>query len=302
MTRQTLAMPSAARRRPFVSTVARAAVNAPVAAVAAGVVLLLLFAAAFPSFIAPHDPAAQDILHRLNGPSRTHLLGTDHIGRDILSRVIYAVHVAMKVSLPAVGVAVVLGSVLGLAGGYIGGWIDNVVVVVIDAIQSLPAVVLALALLSALGPHLWSLIVVIGLAFTPGYARVTRGLVLNARRTDYVDAERALGASVLRVVMLHIVPAVFAPLLIVIAIDIPAAITIETGLSFLGLGVQPPTPSFGTMLYDGFQYVRVSPWAVLFAGLTLMLATLAFTLLGEYFRDLADPRTAKTLSTKLQRA
>ncbi len=235
------------------------------------------------------DPAAQDIPRRLEGPSFEHPLGTDHLGRDLLARLVIGARIALGVAVPAVVLAMVVGLILGLAAGYLGGRVDSVVIVVTDALQAFPAVVLALAILALLGPSLRNVIVVIALAFAPGYARVARASVLAIKQNVFVEAERALGASSARIVLSHILPNVIAPMLILMAIDLPVAVTIEAGLSFLGLGVPPPTPSWGVILSDGFARVREAPWPVLGAGLTLMVTTLGFTLLGEALRDRLDP-------------
>jgi peptide/nickel transport system permease protein len=182
--------------------------------------------------------------------------------------------------------------VLGTVAGYVGGWLDNVLVVVMDTLQAFPAVVLALALLAVLGPSLRNVIIVISVSFTPAYARVVRALVLSIKELPFVEAERALGARGPRIVLAHVLPNVFAPLFILLAMDIPGAITIEAGVSFLGLGVQPPAASWGVILADGFDRVRDTPWPIISAGAALVVATLGFTMLGEMLRDEIDPRVS----------
>jgi peptide/nickel transport system permease protein len=255
------------------------------------VVGLVVVALAAP-LLAPYDPAAQDIASRLQGPSLSHLLGTDQLGRDLLSRLMFGTRIALGVALPAVLSALVIGLVLGLVAGYIGGRTDNVLLVILDTLQSIPAVVLALILIALLGSSLGNVIVVIAAAYIPNYARVSRALVMSTKEHPFVEAERTLGASSPRIVGIHILPNIIAPLFILVAMDVPYAITIEAGLSFLGLGVHPPTPSWGVILSDGFQRVREAPWGVIWTGVTLMVATLGFTLLGEALRDTADPRVA----------
>lgn len=235
------------------------------------------------------DPATQDIVRRLEGPSTTYLLGTDHIGRDLLARLVTGARIALGVAVPSVVIAMTFGLLLGLVGGYLGGRVDNAVIVVTDALQAFPAVVLALTLIALLGPSLRNVIIVIAIAFAPGYARVARASVLAAKQNVYIEAERSLGAGDARIIGVHILPNVIAPLLILMAIDLPVAITIEAGLSFLGFGVPPPIPSWGVILNDGFPRVREAPWPVIWAGLALMLTTLGFTLLGEALRDRLDP-------------
>ena len=193
-------------------------------------------------------------------------------------------------AVPAVLGALIAGLVLGVLAGYVGGWLDNALIVVMDSLQAFPAVILALVLLSLLGSSLGNVILVIAVAFTPNYARVSRALVLALKQNQFVEAERALGASPPRLVLVHVIPNILAPLFILLAMDLPSAITTEAGLSFLGIGVQPPTPSWGVMLSSGFSRVQDSPWGVLTPGLALMIATLGFTLLGETLRDVFDPR------------
>ena len=254
------------------------------------VVGILVLVAAAPSLFAPDSVDGQDIPARLQGPSWSHLTGTDEIGRDLLSRLIFSCRIELGVAIPSVLGALILGLILGVIAGYRGGMLDNALIVVMDSLQAFPAVILALVLLALLGSSLQNVIIVITVAFIPNYARVSRALVLALKNNQFVEAERSLGASPLRLVLVHIVPNILAPLFILLAMDIPSAITVEAGLSFLGLGVQPPTASWGVMLADGFARVQDSPWGVIAPGVALMLATLAFTLLGETLRDVFDPR------------
>ena len=254
------------------------------------VVIGLGLAAALAPLVAPYDPAAQDIANRLQGPSQSHLLGTDHLGRDLLSRIIFGARVELGVAVPAVSAALVLGLLLGVTAGYLGGRVDNVLIVVMDSIQAFPAVVLALTVLALLGPSLRNVLFVIALTFSPQYARVARASVLALKQDPFIEGARALGASSLRVVTVHVLPNIVAPLFILLAMNIPSAIAVEAGLSFLGVGVQPPTASWGVILAEGFERVRDAPWPVLSTGLALILATLGFTLLGETLRDAIDPR------------
>jgi peptide/nickel transport system permease protein len=254
------------------------------------IVVGLIILAVVPGVFAPYEPDAQTISDRLQGPSMDHLLGTDRLGRDTLSRLIYGVGIALIVALPAVLSALVIGLLLGIVAAWRGGLIDALLVIVMDVLQAFPAVILALALLALLGPSLRNVIIVISIAFIPNYARVSRALVFSAKANQWVEAERALGASTLRIVFTHILPNILPPLLILMAMDIPSAIVIEAGLSFLGLGVQPPTPSWGAILSDGFQNIMQSPWGVVFASIILMITTLGFTMLGETLRDIVDPR------------
>jgi len=256
------------------------------------VVACLLVVVAFAGTIAPYSAAAQDIPARLQGPSWHHLLGTDQLGRDLLSRILFGVRIELKVAVPAVVAAWVFGEALGLVAGYLGGVVDNVLMVVMDTLQAFPAVILALTLLALLGPSLIDVIIVIAVSYAPGYARVTRASVLGVKQDTFVEAERALGAGKSRITFVHILPNIMPPLFILSAMNLPSAIATEVGLSFLGLGVQPPTPSWGVILADGFTYVEAAPWAVLWVALFLMVTTLGFTTLGERLRDVVDPRLA----------
>lgn len=248
--------------------------------------------------IAPYTAGAQNIADRLQGPSAAHLMGTDHLGRDLLSRIILGARIELGIAVPAVLAALTFGLLMGVVSGYLGGRVDNAMIVVMDSIQAFPAVILALALLALLGPSLRNLIIVIAVSFSPQYARVARASVLKLRQEPYVEAEKSLGASNLRIMAVHILPNIIAPLFILSAMNIPGAITIEAGLSFLGLGVQPPTPSWGVILAEGFERVRESPWPVIATGLVLVVTTLGFTMLGETMRDTIDPRLAGTLEER----
>jgi peptide/nickel transport system permease protein len=249
--------------------------------------LIVLLAGA--EVIAPYGDNRPDTANRLQGPSAAHWLGSDHLGRDLFSRLVYGTRVAMGVALPGVLGALAVGLSIGLVAGYVGGWLDSVVLVLLDTVQALPAVVLALAVLALLGPSTGNVIGVIIIAFAPGYARVARAQVMAVRTNQYIEAARALGASTPRILLTHALPNIIAPLLVLVAMDLPGAITFEAGLSFLGLGVRPPTPSWGVILADGFQRIRESPWAVLWASTALAVTTLGFTLFGEARRDLLDP-------------
>jgi peptide/nickel transport system permease protein len=266
----------------------------PAGAFGLSVVGALVVLATFGPTIAPRNPDSIDILSRLSGPSAHHLLGTDQLGRDLLSRLIDGARIALEVAVPAVLCALAIGILLGLLAGYAGGIVDNALIVVLDTMQAFPWVVLALALITLLGPSLTNLVLVLTVGFIPPYARVTRALVLSITKNPYVEAERALGASPFRVGFFHVVPNLLAPLTVLAAMDLPSAIAGEAGLSFLGLGVAQPTPSWGNILNDGFTYVRESPWAVLWPGLTLMIVTLALTLLAETARDIVDPTLSGT--------
>jgi peptide/nickel transport system permease protein len=236
----------------------------------------------------------QDIPSMLQGPSPAHWLGTDHLGRDLWSRIVYGARIALGVAIPSVSIALLGGVTIGLIAGYVGGIVDDITLVFLDSIQAFPAVILALTILALLGPSLINVVLVIGLAWTPGYARIVRAQVLTTKQNQYIEVERSLGSTQARILVSHILPNIIAPLLILAAMDLPVVITFEAGLSFLGLGVRPPTPSWGVILADGFNFIRNSPWPITWSGLTLIITTLGFTLFGETLRDVLDPSLSGT--------
>ncbi len=266
----------------------------PLGALGFLIVFIFMLMVIFAPLIAPYDFAQQDIPSMLQGPSPEHLFGTDHLGRDLLSRLIYGTRIALGVALPAVSVALSAGLVLGLIAGYAGGIVDDIALVIFDSIQAFPSVILALAILALLGPSLVNVVLVIGLTWTPGYARIARAQVLRTKQEPYIEVEKSLGASQGRILFFHILPNIIAPLLILAAMDLPVVITFEAGLSFLGLGVRPPTPSWGVILAEGFNFIRQTPWPITWAGLTLIITTLGFTLFGETLRDVLDPALSGT--------
>jgi peptide/nickel transport system permease protein len=266
----------------------------PLGALGAVIVAVFLFLVLFAPLIAPYAYDEQHLTRLLEGPSRDFLLGTDQLGRDLLSRIIYGARIALITAVPAVMISVIGGVLLGLLSGYLGGVVDDGTVVLLDSIQAFPSVILAMAILALLGPSLVNEILVIGIAWIPAYARITRAQVFSAKNQLYVEAERSLGASSPRILFTHILPNVLAPLLILAAMDLPVVITFEAGLSFLGLGVRPPTPSWGAILSDGFDFVRNSPWPIIWAGLALAITTLGFTLFAETLRDVLDPKLSGT--------
>ena len=255
------------------------------------VTLFILMAVAAP-ILAPYDPLALDVRAKLQAPSLAHWLGTDQLGRDTLSRIIYGARTALTIALTAIGLAGSIGILLGLIAGYGPRWLDAALVLIFDALNSLPMMMFALAIITVLGPGTGTLILVVVLVSIPGYARLIRAQTLSLRSADFIVAEQAIGASTPRILLLHLLPNVFGPLCIVLSMDIPVVIMLEAGLSYLNLGVKPPTPSWGNILYDGYTAIRTSSTLVIAAGAPLVLATLGFTFLGEGLRDALDPRFA----------
>ncbi|MDZ4312834.1 MAG: ABC transporter permease [Cypionkella sp.] len=253
--------------------------------------LFILMAVAAP-LLAPYDPLALDVRAKLQAPSFAHWLGTDQLGRDTLSRIIYGARTALSIALTATAIAGSVGMLLGLIAGYGPRWLDAMLVLVFDALNSLPMMMFALAIITAIGPGTGTLILVVVLVSIPGYARLIRAQTLALRSADFIVAEQAIGASTPRILLRHLLPNVFGPLCIVLSMDIPVVIMLEAGLSYLNLGVKPPTPSWGNLLYDGYTSIRSSSTLVIAAGAPLVLATLGFTFLGEGLRDALDPRFA----------
>ncbi len=256
----------------------------------AALVGLFLLVTALAPVLAPYDPIATDFASVLAPPSPAHPFGTDDIGRDILSRVIHGSRVSLQAGLFTVAVALAVGLPLGLAAGFFGGRVDNLIMRGIEVILAFPTLVLALGITAVLGPKLIHALFAIGIVFVPHFARLIRGQVLSVKENDFVAAARALGASDLRVIRLHVLPNCLAPILVQSSFSIAFAILTEAALSFLGLGTQPPTPSWGIMLASGRGYLEQAPWLGAFPGLAIFLTVLGFNLLGDGIRDALDPR------------
>ncbi len=261
----------------------------PIGAVGAGLIAILVAVALLAPLLAPYQPAAQ-IAPRLQAPSQVHLLGTDEFGRDVLARIIYGARISIFVGLVSVGIAFMSGVTVGLLAGYFGGRLDHAAMRVMDIIFSFPALILAITITGILGPNLTNATIAIGIVYMPTFARLTRGTVLSVIQHEFVTAARALGASDSRVMLTHVLPNVTAPLIVQTTLNLSTAILAEAALSFLGLGTQPPDPSWGTMLGTGRRYMASAPWVAVFPGLAIMLAVLAFNLLGDGLRDFLDPR------------
>jgi peptide/nickel transport system permease protein len=261
---------------------------------AAGVALIVVFVivALFAPWIAPRDPAAIDLPTRLDTPSAAHWFGTDELGRDILSRVVYGARISMLVGTCVVLTSLGLGLVIGSVAGYYGGGIDRFVnIVLMNAFLSFPGILLAIAFVAFRGPGIFNLVVALSLGGWVGYARLVRGQVLVAREREFVEAARALGASDLRIIVRHILPNIIQPIIVQAAIGMAGAILAEATMSFLGLGVPPPTASWGAMLNDGRAHLFDAPHLVLFPALAVMLAVLSFNFIGDALRDYLDPRS-----------
>lgn len=270
----------------------RSAMADPLGALGLFLVLVIVIGALAADF-APYLPSKISPLDRFASPGPEHWLGTDHLGRDLFTRLLHGARIALWVALLATGVSLAGGLILGMAAGYGPRWLDSVLLLIFDALRSFPTVMLALALVTLTGPSLQSVIVVVIIATMPGYARVVRAQTMALKNAEFVLAARALGTPAPRILLVDIMPNLIGPLLILVSMDIPVVITIEAGLSFLGLGVRPPTPSWGTILNDGYSFIRESPWPAIAGGLPIVIATLGFTFFGEALRDRFDPRLRK---------
>lgn len=240
--------------------------------------------------ISPYDPNELDILNRFSDPSWIHPMGTDHLGRDLFSRMLYGTQTALLVAVSTIIISLIAGTLMGIAAAYAPREIERAILILFDIISSFPSLVFALAVVALLGPGLGKVVLIVSITLLPHFGRVARAQVLSLKNAPFLEAERVLGASRTRLVLVHIVPNIMGPLVVLASMDIPVVITIEAGLSFLGVGVPPPLASWGTLLNDGYANLTETIWPVTFAGLMLTVATLGFTLFGEALRDAIDPK------------
>jgi peptide/nickel transport system permease protein len=260
------------------------------AMLALGVVVFFVALAVLAGAIAPYDPVATSWSAVRKAPSAAHWLGTDEIGRDVLSRVIFGTRASLLAGVVSVSIALALGVPIGLAAGYLGGWIDALISRMTDAMLACPFLILAIALAAFLGPSLTNAMIAIGISATPIFVRLTRAQVLQVKVEDYVEAARAIGNSHLRIALRHILPNIVPPLIVQATLAIAAAVIAEAALSFLGLGQQPPAPSWGSMLNTAKNYIDNAPWMAIWPGLSIFFLVLSFNLLGDGLRDAFDPR------------
>ncbi len=273
-------------------TVWRSLRRQPLALIGLALVMLFVILALFAPWLAPHAPAALDLDHRLAAPGAAHLFGTDELGRDTFSRIIYGARISLIVAVSVVACSLSLGLVLGGVAGYYGGWLDTFLnVFVMNAFLALPGILLAIAFVAFLGPGLFNLVLALSVGGWVGYARLVRGQVLAVREREFVEAARALGASDLRIFTRHILPNILQPLIVQSAIGMAGAVLAEATLSFLGLGIPPPAASWGSMLNDARSHLFDSPHLVVFPALAVMGCVLSFNFLGDALRDFLDPRT-----------
>lgn len=258
--------------------------------------LIAVFAACalLAPLLAPYDPLAQDLGSRLQPPSPQHWLGTDSLGRDIASRILFGARISLIIGVVVVASAGVVGTAIGLVAGYAGGLVDEALMRLTEVFLAFPALILAMAIAGALGPSLTNAIIAIAAVTWAVYARLVRGQILSLRRREFVEAARAIGASRKRIVVLHLLPNALAPLMIQASFDLGSSIIAAAGLSFIGFGAQPPTPEWGVMISEGRNYISTQPWLSLFPGLAILLAVGSFNLLGDGLRDAFDPRFSRS--------
>tara|TARA_B110000444_G_scaffold71474_1_gene67257 strand:+ start:921 stop:1805 length:885 start_codon:yes stop_codon:yes gene_type:complete len=270
-------------------------IHDPMGAVGLLIVISFLLVAIFAGVLAPYDPNKIDILNKLQGPSLQHLVGTDQLGRDTLSRLIHGTQIALLVAVVSIGLAVLMGSILGAIAGYGPAWLDFLIMLIFDTMRSYPVIMFALAVVVLFGPSLTTIMVIIMATSFPTYGRLMRTQTQTLRKSEYILSAQALGIGTPRILLKHVMPNTIGPILIVASMDVPFVIALEAGLSFLGLGVRPPTPSWGSILNDGYTYIRNSSWILFSAGAPLILVTIGFTFLGEQLRDILDPKIGRGL-------
>ena len=254
------------------------------------VIFILIFCAVFADFIAPYSYSKQNLNNPFDSPSAAHWFGTDEFGRDIFSRVIYGARTSLFVGLIAVGFAVFIGSALGTIAGYYGGWLDDLIMRPMDVLLSIPNIVLAVSISAALGPGLFNLMIAVGVSATPAYARVMRGSVLSVREREYIEAAVALGASDLFIILKHIIPNCMTPIIVQSTLGVADAILAAAGLSFIGLGIQPPFPEWCAMLSSARTHIRDHSYMMIFPGLAIVLSVMSLNFLGDALRDALDPK------------
>ena len=259
----------------------------------AGIVLLLFIVSILAPWLAPYDPGQIDLQNVLAPPSWQHLFGTDQLGRDVLSRMIWGAQISLKVGFVATGIAIIIGTILGAVAGFYGGWVDASIMRFVDIMLCFPTFFLILAVIAFLEPSIWNIMIVIGVTGWMGVTRLVRADFISLKERDFVQAARVIGASDARIIFLHILPNAFASILVAATLGIAGAILTESALSFLGIGVQPPTPSWGNILTAGKDNIDIAWWLSLYPGLAILITVVGYNLLGEGIRDALDPRLKK---------
>lgn len=264
------------------------------------VLALVVMAAVLGETVAPYDPIRVNVPERLQGPSLQHPFGTDNLGRDVFSRVIVGARVSLQVGFIAVSISLLLGVLIGLVSGYFAGGLDSVLMRAMDVLFAFPFVLLAIAILAALGPGITNAMIAIGIVYTPIFARIARGSTLTVKQDVFVVAARSIGASDARIIRRHVLPNVTAPLIVQTSLSLAFAILAEAALSFLGLGVQPPDPAWGRMLAEGREFVRQGPWMGIFPGLAIFFTVMSFNFVGDGLRDALDPKQKSVIESRGQ--
>lgn len=285
-----LAVPAQPSNRRFAPRALQPLVRNRLVLLGISTLVVMMVLAIFADVIAPYDPIEVRMAQSLRPPSAEHWFGTDRFGRDILSRTIHGARISLSIGLSSIGAALIVGTVLGLIAGYFGGWADLIISRFLDILFSFPGLLLAIAVTAMLGPGLINALIAIAVVYTPLFARVVRGQVLGERGKEYVEAARTVGASHGRIIRLHLLPNVASAMIVQASLTLSLAILIESSLSFLGLGAQPPTPTWGNMLSEGRTFLEFAPWMSIFPGIAIMLAVLGFNLLGDGLRDVLDPQ------------
>ncbi len=275
--------------RTFFQDARRRIGRTPTALIGAAIILVIVLAAVFAPLLAPSDPLATDLAQQALPPGAHHLLGTDKLGRDIFSRILYGARTSITIGFVAVGIAITLGTAIGLVAGYLRGRVDTVAMGAMDVMLAFPSIILAIAITTVLGSSITNLMIAVGVVYIPQYARLARSSVLVASQLEYVEASRAIGAKTLAILGRHILPNILAPLLVQATLGIATAELEAAGLSYLGLGARPPAPEWGAMLNDSRDYWISAPWALLAPGLAITLLVIGFNLLGDGLRDALDP-------------
>jgi peptide/nickel transport system permease protein len=273
----------------------------PVTVVAAVLLLLVLVIAIAGGSLAPYDVTTTDVAHTLEGPSTTHLFGTDELGRDVFSRVLAATRVSLEVAVVSVAFCLVVGTTIGVLAGYLGGAVDAILMRIVDVLFAFPVILLALAIITILGPGLATTMIAVGIVYTPIFARVTRASTLSTKVETYIQVSRTMGTPGPWIVLRRILPGISGPLIVQTSVSLAFAILSEATLSFLGMGIQPPQPSWGRMIFDAQSFLHDAWWLSVFPGLAILLTVLAFTLLGDGLRDVTDPRQRSLMETRIRR-
>jgi len=259
------------------------------------VITAIVLVAVFAPVVAPYDPNEPDLKNKLSGPTGQHWMGTDQLGRDVFSRIVWGARVSLKVGIVAVGIAFMLGTGIGMFGAYFGKWSDEISMRGVDIMLSFPMILLSILIIAFFGSSLINVMLAIGISLSPRFARLARGLTLSVKELEYIEAARAMGAGKLRICIRHIFPNILTPLMVTATLYISTAILIESSLSYMGLGVQPPDPTWGSIINEGRQVIRIMPWISIFAGLAITITILALNILGDALRDILDPNLRRQL-------